>query len=205
MGWLAFFVLLVILLAYRHGEQTRSLGCKAVMEVANQRIKDLSSELQQARKDKHEAIRKQFEAERGAVAIRNSVIRDEKNHPSFTMMTLGNEIGGDEHVMKAMTDRFRAIDRRHLYAMGTNASEPPAPCSELSYADLITFVKDRPGHDQRYAIDSSKLQNDLGWTPEHTFETGIRDTVKWYLDNDWWWRPIREAKYAGERLGSAKR
>ena len=70
------------------------------------------------------------------------------------------------------------------------------------YSELITFVKDRPGHDQRYAIDSSKLKQELGWEPEHTFETGIRDTVQWYLDNDWWWRPIREGKYAGERLGN---
>ena len=75
--------------------------------------------------------------------------------------------------------------------------------SGTPYKELITFVKDRPGHDQRYAIDSSKLQNQLGWKPEHTFETGIRDTIKWYLDNAWWWKPIREAKYAGERLGNA--
>ncbi len=79
---------------------------------------------------------------------------------------------------------------------------PPAPCSQPSYRELITFVKDRPGHDQRYAIDSSKLKQELQWEPEHTFETGIRDTVQWYLKNDWWWRPIREGKYAGERLGS---
>jgi dTDP-glucose 4,6-dehydratase len=72
-----------------------------------------------------------------------------------------------------------------------------------AYTDLITFVKDRPGHDQRYAIDSTKLQTKLGWEPEHTFETGIRDTVQWYLDNAWWWQPIREGKYAGERLGNA--
>jgi len=73
---------------------------------------------------------------------------------------------------------------------------------ENSYRDLITFVTDRPGHDRRYAIDSSKLQNELNWKPKHTFETGIRDTVQWYLDNDWWWKPIREAKYAGNRLGT---
>jgi len=73
---------------------------------------------------------------------------------------------------------------------------------ENSYRDLITFVADRPGHDQRYAIDSSKLQSELNWKPEHTFETGIRDTVQWYLDNDWWWKPIREAKYNGNRLGT---
>jgi dTDP-glucose 4,6-dehydratase len=77
----------------------------------------------------------------------------------------------------------------------------PRP-SGTAYRELITFVKDRPGHDHRYAIDASKLHQELGWEPEHTFETGIRDTVRWYLDNAWWWRPIREKKYAGERLGN---
>ena len=69
------------------------------------------------------------------------------------------------------------------------------------YEDLITYVADRPGHDLRYAIDPSKLMNDLGWRPRESFDTGIRKTVQWYLDNDWWWKPIREKKYAGERLG----
>ena len=73
-----------------------------------------------------------------------------------------------------------------------------------SYESLITFVKDRPGHDLRYAIDPTKLMDELGWKPKYTFDTGIRATVQWYLDNDWWWRPIREAKYAGQRLGVAK-
>ena len=72
-----------------------------------------------------------------------------------------------------------------------------------SYRDLITFVSDRPGHDKRYAIDASKLRNELGWTPQESFDTGIRKTVQWYLDNAWWWRPIREKKYAGERLGKS--
>ncbi|MBP0583502.1 dTDP-glucose 4,6-dehydratase [Labrys sp. LIt4] len=67
--------------------------------------------------------------------------------------------------------------------------------------ELIAFVPDRPGHDQRYAIDASKLESDLGWTAAETFESGIRRTVQWYLDNDWWWRPIRSGVYAGERLG----
>ena len=67
--------------------------------------------------------------------------------------------------------------------------------------DLIAFVPDRPGHDQRYAIDAGKLEADLGWRARETFESGIRRTVQWYLDNDWWWRPIRSGVYAGERLG----
>ena len=68
---------------------------------------------------------------------------------------------------------------------------------------LITFVADRPGHDQRYAIDASRLRSELGWQARETFDTGIRQTVQWYLDNDWWWRPLREKKYAGARLGNA--
>ena len=73
------------------------------------------------------------------------------------------------------------------------------------YEELITYVADRPGHDLRYAIDPSKLMGDLGWKPKENFETGIRRTVQWYLDNDWWWKPIREKKYAGERLGRGER
>jgi dTDP-glucose 4,6-dehydratase len=69
--------------------------------------------------------------------------------------------------------------------------------------DLITFVTDRPGHDRRYAIDPSKIERELGWQSEESFETGIQKTIDWYLANDWWWRPIREQKYAGDRLGSA--
>ena len=70
-----------------------------------------------------------------------------------------------------------------------------------AYCDLITFVTDRPGHDMRYAIDASKLETELGWKAQENFETGIHRTVQWYLDNAWWWKPIREEKYAGERLG----
>jgi dTDP-glucose 4,6-dehydratase len=71
------------------------------------------------------------------------------------------------------------------------------------YRDLITFVPDRPGHDQRYAIDAAKLRGELGWAPQESFDTGIRKTVQWYLDNAWWWQPIRDKKYAGQRLGKA--
>ncbi len=73
-----------------------------------------------------------------------------------------------------------------------------------SYRDLIKFVQDRPGHDKRYAIDASKLKTELGWVPEEDFETGIRKTIEWYLNNDWWWKPIRDSKYSGARLGKAK-
>ena len=71
------------------------------------------------------------------------------------------------------------------------------------HESLIAYVTDRPGHDLRYAIDPSKLMDELGWKPRENFETGIRKTVQWYLDNAWWWKPLREGRYAGQRLGRA--
>lgn len=68
--------------------------------------------------------------------------------------------------------------------------------------DLIAFVQDRPGHDLRYAIDCAKIERDLGWRPRETFETGLRKTVQWYLDNRAWWGDIRSGRYRGERLGT---
>jgi dTDP-glucose 4,6-dehydratase len=73
-----------------------------------------------------------------------------------------------------------------------------------SHRDLIRFVTDRPGHDLRYAIDPSRIERKLGWRAQETFESGIEKTVAWFLDNEWWWRPIREKKYAGQRLGTGE-
>ena len=70
-----------------------------------------------------------------------------------------------------------------------------------TYESLITFVKDRPGHDLRYAIDATKIQNELGWTPAETFETGIRKTVEWYLNNLDWCHRVQDGSYQRERLG----
>ena len=81
----------------------------------------------------------------------------------------------------AILDRLRPIGRPH--------------------EQLIEFVADRPGHDLRYAIDATKLERELGWRALETFDSGIEKTVRWYLDNEWWWRPLREKVYAGERLG----
>ena len=72
------------------------------------------------------------------------------------------------------------------------------------HEQLIRFVTDRPGHDRRYAIDASKLEAELGWKAQETFDSGIEKTVRWYLDNESWWRPLRGGVYGGERLGTLK-
>ncbi|WP_137170438.1 dTDP-glucose 4,6-dehydratase [Marinomonas sp. FW-1] len=78
---------------------------------------------------------------------------------------------------------------------------PTKPNGVIAYQDLITYVKDRPGHDVRYAIDASKIANDLGWKPEETFETGMRKTVQWYLDNQDWWQRVLSGDYQLHRIG----
>lgn len=75
------------------------------------------------------------------------------------------------------------------------------PAGVARYEDLITFVKDRPGHDVRYAIDASKIEHELGWKPEETFETGLRKTVAWYLNNREWWQRVLNGEYQLGRLG----
>jgi dTDP-glucose 4,6-dehydratase len=70
-----------------------------------------------------------------------------------------------------------------------------------SYRQLINFVQDRPGHDLRYAIDASKIMDELGWQPSETFESGLAKTIDWYLANGDWWQPLRASRYTGERLG----
>lgn len=72
---------------------------------------------------------------------------------------------------------------------------PNKPVGVANYADLITYVKDRPGHDVRYAIDASKIERKLGWKPQETFESGLRKTVQWYLDNQVWWQAILDGSY----------
>lgn len=80
---------------------------------------------------------------------------------------------------------------------------PAKPAGVGRYNELITFVTDRPGHDIRYAIDAGKIQRELGWTPQETFESGLRKTVQWYLDNREWCRRVQDGSYQRERLGVA--
>jgi dTDP-glucose 4,6-dehydratase len=106
----------------------------------------------------------------------------------------GYNIGGSSErtnlaVVEAICD---TLDRRRPLANGRR------------YRDQITFVTDRPGHDRRYAINASKIGRELGWTPSVTFEEGLSCTVDWYLDNEWWWGPIRRERYTGNRLGTVR-
>jgi len=98
----------------------------------------------------------------------------------------GNQERTNLEVVEAICD---ALDARQLLEGGK------------SRRALIAFVTDRPGHDRRYAIDASKIERELGWRPTETFDSGLAKTIDWYLDNRWWWEPIRWGAYAGERLG----
>ena len=82
---------------------------------------------------------------------------------------------------------------------------PNKPDGVGQYHDLITHVQDRPGHDLRYAIDASKIQHELGWSPEETFESGIKKTVQWYLENSEWCQRVQDGSYRRERLGTGER
>lgn len=81
---------------------------------------------------------------------------------------------------------------------------PVKPQGVTQYLDLITYVKDRPGHDVRYAIDAAKIERELGWKPQETFESGIRKTVEWYLNNKEWWSRVLDGSYSRVRLGAGE-
>lgn len=96
-------------------------------------------------------------------------------------------------------------ERTNLEVVETIADilDEQAPSIGTSRRDLIRFVRDRPGHDLRYAIDASKVEHELGWTVCYDFESGLRDTVAWYMMNADWWQPLRDTRYAGQRIGMA--
>lgn len=96
----------------------------------------------------------------------------------------------------------RNIEVVHILCDLLEELVPEKPSGVNAYRDLITFVKDRPGHDVRYAIDASKMTRELSWNPEETFETGMRKTVQWYLNNKEWWQRVLNGDYKLDRLGS---
>ena len=121
---------------------------------------------------------------------------NEKGVPGETYNVGGHNERTNLEVVKTICS---IMDELRPRTGGTSGGPEPRP----RYEDLITYVTDRPGHDLRYAIDPAKLMNELGWKPRENFETGIRKTVQWYLDNEWWWGPIHSGRYTGERLGRA--
>ena len=118
--------------------------------------------------------------------IRDWLYVDDHAKALFKVVTEGNvgetyNIGGHNEVsnLKVVTTICDILDKLKPKASG-------------SYKDQITYVNDRLGHDQRYAIDASKIEKELNWTPDESFSTGLEKTIKWYLENDWWWTPLKD-------------
>jgi dTDP-glucose 4,6-dehydratase len=121
-----------------------------------------------------------------------------EDHADALLLVLEKGALGRSYNIGGENER-RNIDLvRTICALLDEMAPKPTP-----YADLITFVTDRPGHDARYAIDPSRIREELGWRPSVTVEEGLRRTVRWYLDNESWWRPLLDRKGVGERLGKA--
>jgi len=108
---------------------------------------------------------------------------------------------GETYIIGGRGERTN-LEVVHAICDGLDALRPRA--DGLSHRARIRHVPDRPGHDLRYAVDPAKLERELGWTARESFASGIAKTLRWYLDNETWWRPIAEHGYAGERLGLAE-
>jgi dTDP-glucose 4,6-dehydratase len=122
------------------------------------------------------------------------------DHARALIMILTHGRVGEKYNVGARSERSNlAVVKALCDALDRHSS----PAGRASHHDLVTFVADRPGHDRRYAIDPSKVEAEFGWRPAQDFETGLDLTVRWYLDNQAWWRPLREGRYAGERIGVA--
>lgn len=133
--------------------------------------------------------------------IRDWLYVEDHARALYTVVTKGEvgetyNIGG--HNEKANIEVVRAIC--HLL----EEFVPNKPHGIEFYEDLITYVTDRPGHDVRYAIDATKIGQELGWQPKETFETGLRKTVEWYLNNKTWWSRVLDGSYSMERLGTSQ-
>jgi dTDP-glucose 4,6-dehydratase len=107
---------------------------------------------------------------------------------------------GESYMIGGRSERTN-LDVVHVICDTLDSIQPRS--DGKSYQEQISYVADRPGHDYRYAIDASKLERELGWAPQETFETGIEKTIRWYLENRHWWEAIQSGAYRGERLGLA--
>ncbi len=126
--------------------------------------------------------------------IRDWLYVEDHARALLTILTQGRV--GEKYNVGGRNER-RNIDIVRRVCQILDRERPQAESREK----LITFVADRPGHDHRYAIDAGKLERELGWRAREDFDSGIEKTVAWYLANEWWWRPLRDKVYAGERLG----
>ncbi|WP_414931731.1 dTDP-glucose 4,6-dehydratase [Vibrio europaeus] len=131
--------------------------------------------------------------------VRDWLYVDDHARALYTVLTKGEigetyNIGG--HNEKANIDVVKEICRL------LEELVPNKPLGINQYSDLITYVTDRPGHDVRYAIDASKIEQELGWVPVESFESGLRKTVEWYLRNQTWWQRVLDGSYNRERLGA---
>lgn len=123
-----------------------------------------------------------------------------EDHARALALVFERGLVGQEYNIGGHNER-RNIDVVETICTLMEELAPSRPAGLARYADLITHVKDRPGHDLRYAIDAGKIERELGWRPQETFESGLRKTVAWYLDNEAWWKRVRDGSYRGERLG----
>jgi dTDP-glucose 4,6-dehydratase len=121
------------------------------------------------------------------------------DHAAALLLVLQHGRPGGRYNIGGASER-RNIDVVRLICHLLASKGVPRPVK--GFENLITFVADRPGHDLRYAIDSRKIECELGWRRTHTFESGLSATIDWYLANAEWWRPIRQNTYAGQRLGT---
>ena len=132
------------------------------------------------------------------------------DHAEALALAFARGVPGETYCIGGHNERTNLDVVRAICATVDELAPDPAGPRER----LVTFVQDRPGHDHRYAIDASKIERELGWRPRHTFEAGLRETVRWYLDNRTWWERVRSgayradadgdgAGYGGERLGVA--
>ena len=129
--------------------------------------------------------------------VRDWLLVDDHARALTTILTKG--MPGETYVVGGRAEKTNITIVKTICAICDDLFPHKAP-----HEKLITYVADRPGHDRRYAIDPSKIERALGWTPQASFEKALRETVIWYRDNESWWRPIREGVYRGERLGLAK-
>ena len=120
-----------------------------------------------------------------------------EDHAKALTLVLEHGLVGETYNVGGRNERTNL----HVVESICDLLDEVAPRTKGAHRDLITFVVDRPGHDRRYAIDASKLERELGWRAEETFESGIEKTVRWYVKEQAWWRRILERGYSAERVG----